>query len=342
VQLLDAAMTGLYIITATLPLALVVFAFSRHRQLDAAPRVVAVFAFVSGMIQVISNVAPQGSRYTHWTLADKITGPLFAINGNSVNLVSLAGILLLISIVFAVYRNSLDARRRQIALEQEFRDARELQQVLIPETPKTLPGFEITSSYLPAAEVGGDFLQLIPAVRDHEGATLAVIGDVSGKGLRAAMSVALIVGAVRTLAESTSRPAEILDGLNRRLCGRMQGGFVTCLIMRLHPDGSCVLANAGHPPPFINDREMELSGALPLGLISEISYNEIRFRLEENDRLTLYTDGLLEARNRAGEIYGFARMQTLLKTRPTAAQAAQAAVDFGQDDDTTVLTLTRL
>jgi hypothetical protein len=342
VRTADAIVTAIYALTAALPLALVTFAFSRSRRLDAAPRLVAILAFLSGMIQVISNIAPQGIRYTHWTLADKIAAPLFILNGNSVSIVPLTGMLLLISIVLAVYRNSLEARRRQIALEQELSDARELQQVLIPETPKSLPGYTITSSYVPAAEVGGDFLQLIPAERDHAGATLVIIGDVSGKGLRAAMSVALIVGAVRTLVESTSRPADILDGLNRRLCGRMQGGFVTCLILRLHPDGSCILANAGHPPPFVNKQEMELSGALPLGLMPDLTYNETRFTLEPNDHLTLYTDGLLEARSGTGELYGFERMFALFATRPSAAEAAQAAVEFGQDDDTTILTLTRL
>lgn len=342
VQTADAVLTAIYIATAILPLILVTYALARHVRQDTASRLLAVMAFLSGMLQVVQNVAPQGSRFTHWTLADRIVSPLFVWNGNAISIVPLAQMLLLLAIVFAVYRFSLEDRHRQIALEQEMRDARELQQVLIPETPKTLPGFLITSSYVPAAEVGGDFLQLIPAERDHAGATLVIIGDVSGKGLRAAMSVALIVGAVRTLVESTSRPADILDGLNRRLCGRMQGGFVTCLILRLHPDGTCILANAGHPPPFVNKQEMELSGALPLGLISDISYSETRFTLQPNDQLTLYTDGLLEARSSSGELYGFERMFALFATRPTADEAARAAVEFGQDDDTTILTLTRL
>lgn len=341
-QIADATTTGLYILTATLPLLLVPFAFSRKRRLDAAARLVAILAFLSGMIQVVSNVAAQGSRFTHWTLADRIAAPLFILNGNSISIVPLAGLILLISIVFGVYRNSLEARRRQIVLEQELLDARELQRVLIPETQRTLPGFDLTSSYLPAAEVGGDFFQLIPADSGIGGSTLVVVGDVSGKGLKAAMSVAMIVGSVRTLAETTSSPSEILAGINRRICGRMPDGFVTCLIMRLAPDGDCVLANAGHPPPFLNQRQMDVPGALPLGVIPDIAYDEFRIRLQQNDHMTLYTDGLLEARSATGELYGFERTYALFSTRPNAAEATQAAVEFGQDDDITVLTLTRL
>jgi hypothetical protein len=341
-QIADAVTTAFYILTAALPLLLVPFAFSRKRRLDAGSRLIAILAFLSGMIQVVSNVAAQGSRFTHWTLADRIAVPLFVLDGNSISIVPLAGMLLLISIVFGVYRNSLEARRRQIALEQEFLDAQELQRALIPETLRTLAGYALTSSYLPAAEVGGDFFQLIPAANGDSGTTLVVVGDVSGKGLKAAMSVALIVGALRTLAETTSSPAEILAGINRRICGRLQDGFVTCLILRLGPDGACVLANAGHPPPYLNDREMDVPGALPLGLMSDLSYQEFRTTLHPHDHLILYTDGLLEARNITGELYGFERMYSLFAKRPNAAEAARVAVDFGQDDDITVLTLTRM
>jgi hypothetical protein len=342
VQIADGVLTGLYILTAVWPLVLVGFVFSRRVRQNPASRIVAIVASLSGMLQVIQNVAPQGSRYTHWTLADKIALPLFTIDGNEISVVPLAGMMLLAAIVVAVYLDSQEARRRQIALEQELHSARELQQVLIPETHQTLPGLAVTSAYLPASEVGGDFFQIVPTERDRAGSTLVILGDVSGKGLKAAMSVALIVGAIRTLAESTSSPAEILAGVNRRVCGRLQGGFVTCLILRLDPDGACVAANAGHPPPFLNTQEMDMPGALPLGLISAITYDELRFRLQPHDHMTIYTDGLLEARNRSGELLGFDRMYQLLGAKPTAAEAARAAVDFGQDDDITVLTLTKL
>jgi serine phosphatase RsbU (regulator of sigma subunit) len=187
--------------------------------------------------------------------------------------------------------------------------------------------------------VDGDFFQILGL---EGNSTLIVLGDVSGKGLRAAMSVSLIVGAIRTLADTTNSPAEILRGLNRHLNGRLQGGFATCIAVRLDPGGSCVVSSAGHPGPYLNGRELILPGALPIGLSAEAVYQESRLSLEAANHFALYTDGLLEARNPSGELYGFTRMEDLFSGSPTAAQATDAAVQFGQNDDITVLTLTRL
>jgi serine phosphatase RsbU (regulator of sigma subunit) len=101
-------------------------------------------------------------------------------------------------------------------------------------------------------------------------------------------------------------------------------------------------ANAGHLPPFLNERELLLEPSLPLGLVAATTYGEFSVKLRPGDHLSLYTDGLLEARNALGELYGFDRLHALLTARPTAQQASEAALAFGQDDDVTVLTLTRL
>jgi serine phosphatase RsbU (regulator of sigma subunit) len=202
-----------------------------------------------------------------------------------------------------------------------------------------IPGFTLTSAYRPAQEVGGDFFQIIPL---EGGSTLVILGDVSGKGLMAAMAVSLIVGAVRALADDYPSPARLLSQLNRRLCGRLQGGFATCVILRIDSRCECAVASAGHPAPFLNNRELDLPGALPLGISPIVDYEESSFSVEIGDHFSLYTDGLLEARNQAGELYSFARLERLFATHPSAAQATQAAVNFGQDDDITVLTLTRL
>jgi serine phosphatase RsbU (regulator of sigma subunit) len=247
------------------------------------------------------------------------------------------------TIVYAVYRYTREAALRQGAMEQELRSAQELQQVLIPELLPSLPGYSVTSAYIPAQEVGGDFFQVIPAgPNGTAGAAWLVLGDVSGKGLRAAMTVSLIVGMLRTLAEFTAQPADILAGLNRRLYGRLHGGFVTCLVMLLQADGSCVLASAGHPPPFVNQQEVALPGALPLGLVAEDVYEQRTVTLQEGDHLVLYTDGLLEARAATGELFSFERLRSLMQHKPNAEEATKAATDFGQEDDITVLTLTRL
>jgi len=336
-QLTDAVLTAIFTLVEAYPVVLVGFALGKR--LDLARWLVAGCAFLSGMVNVTRIALEQGSRFTHWTIGDKIAAPLFTINDNPFTAATLAATALLLAIVYAVYQYSRETIQRQQAIEQELRSAQELQRVLVPEALPSLPGFALTSSYRPAQEVGGDFFQIIPL---EDRSALIVLGDVSGKGLRAAMAVSLIVGALRTLAENTGSPAAILAGLNRRLHGRLRGGFATCVVMRLDPDGTCVVANAGHPAPFLNKQEVELPGTLPLGVDLDVAYSETTVQLRAGDYLALYTDGLCEARTPAGELYSFDRLNDLLASRPDAARATEAAVTFGQQDDITVLTLTRL
>ncbi len=187
--------------------------------------------------------------------------------------------------------------------------------------------------------MGGDFFQIIPL---EDKSTLVVLGDVSGKGLKAAMNVALIVGTLRTLAEYDSDPAAMLVGLNRRLVGRLQGGFATTVILKLSPSGDCTLANAGHLPPFLNSGEMISESSLPLGIVGDADYVNQYVGLNDDDRVTLYTDGVLEACSSAGELYGFERVTALLVDRPDASYIADTARAFGQEDDITVLTITKV
>jgi hypothetical protein len=139
--------------------------------------------------------------------------------------------------------------QRQNVLEQEFRSAQEIQQILIPEVLPTIAGYAVTSAYHPAQEVGGDFFQIIPlpGKHDNDQSAIIVLGDVSGKGLKAAMTISLLVGSIRSTVETTQDPAQILTALNRRLYGRMQSGFATCFALRLDASGSCTLANASAP-----------------------------------------------------------------------------------------------
>jgi Stage II sporulation protein E (SpoIIE) len=336
-QIADALLTLPTMLIEAYPLVLIGFAIGKR--LDTARWLVAILAALTQLTLGFQNITSQGVRFTHWTISQKVGRPLFTIGGNSFDLTTLELAFLLISIVYAVFRYSIEQSERQGLLEQEFKSAQELQQVLIPETLPSLSGYAVTSAYRPAQQVGGDFFQLIA---QPDGSALLVLGDVSGKGLKAAMTVSLIVGTIRTVAETIDDPAEILSILNRRLYGRLKDGFVTCLALRLDPDGECILANAGHPAPFLNKTELSLPGAFPLGLDPATEYEKVHFRLAVGDRLTLYTDGLLEARNPAGDLFSFERLRALIATQPDAKQATDAAIAFGQDDDITVMTLTRL
>jgi Stage II sporulation protein E (SpoIIE) len=336
-QVADAVLTLPTMLIEIFPLVLIGFAIGKR--LDAARWSVAILAALSQLTLGFQNMTGQGERFTHWTISDKVNAPLFRLGGNPYSLSDLSFSFLLVAVLYAVYRYSVEQSERQAALEQEFRSAQELQQVLIPETLPSLEGYAITSAYRPAQQVGGDFFQLIA---QPDGSALLIVGDVSGKGLKAAMTVSLIVGAIRTAADTSDDPAEILASLNRRLYGRLQNGFVTCLALWLDSEGNCVVANAGHLSPFLNQNELNLPGALPLGLDLSAEYEKVYLRLAIGDRLTLYTDGLLEARNATGELFSFERLRALIATQPDAKQATDAAVAFGQDDDVTVITLTRL
>ncbi len=136
---------------------------------------------------------------------------------------------------------------------------------------------------------------------------LVIIGDVSGKGMPAAMTVSLLVGTVRTLAHYTQSPGEILAAMNHRMLARSNGGFTTCLVLRADPDGKLTIANAGHIAPYLAGKELPLENGLPLGLAAETTYTESTFQLSQGQQLTLLTDGVVEARDKAGALFGFER-----------------------------------
>ena len=187
--------------------------------------------------------------------------------------------------------------------------------------------------FIPSTEVGGDFFHIVSTV---DGGLLVVIGVVAGKGLQAAMNVSMLMGALRRA--SDKRPAKILESLNRVLLG--SESFTTCQAAWFGPDGELVLANAGHLPPYLNTQEVKLPGGLPLGVVSDVTYDEVRLYLHPGDRMLLMSDGVVEARHASGELFGFDRVHNL--SSQSAFYIADAAKEFGQEDDITVLTIRRL
>jgi hypothetical protein len=226
-----------------------------------------------------------------------------------------------------------------IALERarvgaELEAARVVQHVLIPEEIPDIPGFSLQSVYKPAGEVGGDFFQIIPV---KNGGLLVTIGDVSGKGMPAAMTVSLLVGTFRTLAHYTQSPSDILAAMNTRMLARSHGGFTTCLVLRADADGSVTVANAGHIAPYLAGEELRVENGLPLGLSAAANYVESSFRIAPGQQVTLITDGVVEARDKTGALFGFDRTARL-SVQP-AEEIVRAAQSFGQEDDITALTL---
>ncbi len=217
-------------------------------------------------------------------------------------------------------------------LSAEFEAARAVQARLVPPA-QDVPGFRIESAYQPAKQVGGDFFRILPR---EDGSVLVVTGDVSGKGLNAAMIVATVIGALRN--EFSSKPAEVLAHLNRSLLGNTGGGFVTCCCALLHPGGTVVIANAGHIAPYVAGNAAPMDSGLPLGVIADADYTETTCAIGE-EQLTFVSDGVVEAANAAGELFGFERTREI-STR-SAAEIAEAARAWGQNDDITVVTVRR-
>jgi len=254
----------------------------------------------------------------------------------AVSLDHVSGILSSLSLAIIMLLRSTTVSRRQAQLEGELAAAQQVQQVLLPEQIEPVPGFAVETVYQPAQQVGGDFFQILP---DGEGGLLVVVGDVAGKGLPAAMLVSVLVGAIRATADRTNNPEEVLASLNERLVGRGGSGFSTALAAHICSNGTVGVANAGHLSPYLDGMELELPGALPLGVMSGVAYDTIQFHLAPGSRLTFYSDGVIEAQNQKGELFGFDRARDI-STQPAAA-IAEAAKQFGQEDDITVVTITR-
>jgi serine phosphatase RsbU (regulator of sigma subunit) len=239
-----------------------------------------------------------------------------------------AGIFAIVLIIFFRF---LRIQRDRERATNELVAARTVQELLIPREKQPTPGFEVDSVYSPANEVGGDFFH----VQTAEGGMLIVIGDVAGKGLKAAMSVSMIMGALRRTRERS--PARILESLNRVLAGT--DSFTTCQACWFAINGDVVISNAGHLSPYLNSQEIEIPGGLPLGVLNDVKYEEARFFLHPGDRMLLHSDGVVEARMASGELFGFDRLRHF--SQQTAFYIAEAAKSFGQQDDITVLTVRR-
>jgi len=329
---IDAVTTVPTIYTQLWGLVVVFAAFGKR--LDAARWLLTIAALLSTLLTALQDMTGFGQRWTHWTLGERLHAQLFTLFGYPVNVQLLVNTFLLMSILYAAWHYLVEYKQRQNALEQEMRNARAVQQVLIPDEIASVPGFKIDTVYKSAGEVGGDFFQILPTT---DNGVLVVIGDVSGKGMPAAMTVSLLVGTLSTLTQYTLSPGAILTGMNQRMLSRSRGGFTTCLVMRVDCDGSITAANAGHLPPYRNGEEIQIENGFPLGLVPDAAYIETRLQLEPQDTLTLISDGVLEARNLQGELFGFERTKSI--SREPAEKIARIAQAFGQEDDITVLTL---
>jgi serine phosphatase RsbU (regulator of sigma subunit) len=275
------------------------------------------------------------SAHLGWKSLEGLTDPI-QIGVFPVQISDAGSVVFLAAIGVVMFFRFTRVSREQARSAAELGAAREIQQRLVPASLPELPGLHLEAAYLPAQEVGGDFYQVL---EQQDGDALIVVGDVSGKGLKAAMTGALAIGALRTLAAENHSPAALLSRLNRQMLATQESGFITCLCLRISMQGAVTMANAGHLSPYCRGEEIEVDSGLPLGLTADAEYGETHLELAPGNTLTLLSDGVVEAMNPEHQLLGFERVRAM--SGQSAHEIAAAAQAFGQEDDITVLTLKR-
>lgn len=270
------------------------------------------------------------SIFTGWGKLDFLANPI-SVGPISLQISDIADFFFVLAIGVVMFFRYTRVSREQARIASELDAAQRVQGLLLSSNPGGSSTILIETVYRPAQEVGGDFFH----IADLDGLTRIVVGDVSGKGLGAAMLVSAIVGALDTTRETT--PAGVLHSLNHLMLARQQSGFATCLCAAVSPLGQVILANAGHLAPYHNKEELPLDSSLPLGIVPTAEFGQVTFHLAPGDYVTFLSDGVVEAQNKQGELFGFDRAREI--STLTASEIASRAQIFGQEDDITVLTL---
>jgi len=237
-------------------------------------------------------------------------------------------------------------------VEQELRVARSIQQASLPKEVPTLEGWQLAPFYRPAREVGGDFYDFHPLPGGRLG---LVVGDATGKGVPAALVMSTTCGMLRLAAQSHSSPGQMLRGVNEVLYPNIPTNmFVTCFYAILDPrSGHLVYANAGHDLPYLHrngDAEELRARGMPLGLMPEMGYEEKETIVHSGEAALLYSDGLVEAHDPEGDMFGVPRLRTLIAEHGEKRSLGDLLLEelytfagerWEQEDDITLLTLRR-
>jgi serine phosphatase RsbU (regulator of sigma subunit)/anti-sigma regulatory factor (Ser/Thr protein kinase) len=251
-----------------------------------------------------------------------------------------------------VREQEAEARDRE-RIEQELQVAQLIQQQFLPKTLPDLPTWSLSAFYRPARTVGGDFYDFIPLT---DGRVMVVTGDVTDKGVPAALVMASTHALLRDNGTRLESPSEVLARVNDLLCEDIPAHmFVTCLAMVLDPPtGRVELANAGHNLPYVRQtdgtvRELRATG-MPLGLMPGMTYEQTSATIAPGEQLLLYSDGLVEQHDAAGEMFGFDRTKDVVGSSTTddeltdacmSALASFTGSDVELEDDITLVAMRR-
>jgi serine phosphatase RsbU (regulator of sigma subunit)/ketosteroid isomerase-like protein len=246
--------------------------------------------------------------------------------------------------------------RERERVEQELLVARRIQQASLPKEVPDLEGWQISPLYRPAREVGGDFYDFHLL---SEGRLGVVVGDATGKGVPAALVMSTTCGMLQLAAQASdySTPGTVFEQVNETLLTRIPPNmFVTCFYAILDPkSGSLRYANAGHDLPYLRrqggDCEELRARGMPLGLMLGMSYEQKEIELDAGEAALFYSDGLVEAHNPEGEMFGFPRLRGLVAEHAAEERSLEEALleelysfvgeGWEQEDDITLLTLRR-
>src|ERR687897_1523620 len=260
--------------------------------------------------------------------------------------------------VVPVWENLAQEIRERERVEQELQVARSIQQASLPKEVPTLEGWRIVPHYQPAREVGGDFYDFFEL---DDGQLGLVVGDATSKGVPAALVMSSARSMLRAVAQTSNSPGEVLKRANDPLVADIPPNmFVTCFYAILEPEsGRLSYANAGHDLPYVRrdggggDAEELRARGMPLGLMAGMGYEEQGASLSEGESVLFYSDGLVEAHEPKGEMFGFPRLRALVAKHGTDEEERSLS-DFlleelysfvgegwEQEDDITLLTLRR-
>ena len=248
-----------------------------------------------------------------------------------------------------VRQQETEARNRE-RIEQELKIARVIQQQFLPTSLPNLPGWHVAAFYRPARSVGGDFYDFIPL---PDGRTMFVVGDVTDKGVPAALVMASTHALLREAAPRLVSPGAVLGSVNDLLCADTPAHmFVTCLALVLDAaSGEAEFANAGHDVPYVRTGEgvaQLRARGMPLGLMPGTAYEEMRFRFQPGDCALLHSDRLAEAHGPGREMFGFRRVAQLVGQGASGEALIELCLtelnrftgpDHEQEDDITLVTL---
>ncbi len=200
----------------------------------------------------------------------------------------------------------------------------------LPQKSPEIAGYRFSAHYTPAQEVGGDFYDFIHLAGGRTG---IVIGDVSGKGVPAALYMAKLGSDLRTLAFTEKDPSTALHRLNNQLAERSRRGmFATLLYIELDSQsGGMLMSNAGHLPPIVRQadgtvKKLSAAGGAPLGILPGMSFGQETAEIKPGDTVILYTDGIIEAMNAKGDLYGYERFEALIRKSPDDPEALRSAI----------------